>query len=265
MTSVLKVIFCGRKPVAARCLRKLHELENVSIRAVLTDDGNPQSDTAHFCKSNAIPIYPFKELEEKLEKNEIIADVGFSVLYWKKFKGSYLEKLPLGLINFHPAPLPEFKGIGGYNLALLNNIKSWAVTAHFVDKEIDTGPIIDLIDFRIDSVDQTVWSLQEKSQEYIYELFSKIVAELSENKRLSTRPNIGGTYTSSKMLEQLKEISTNDTNEIIDLKIKAFFYPPYHGAKIFIGNKWYTLIDDKLLCALDQTTGSSIFLKPEDD
>ena len=59
----------------------------------------------------------------------------------KSSEGVFLTKIPLGIVNFHPAPSPDYKGIGGYNLALLNNVDSWAVTAHYIDEKIDTGPI----------------------------------------------------------------------------------------------------------------------------
>lgn len=265
MAKAIRVLFFGRKDVGARCLEKLHKVENVSIQAVLTDDSNPQSGTTLFCKIHAIPIYSFEELEEKLEKLEVIADVGLSVLYWKKFKGAFLTKIPLGIVNFHPAPLPDYKGIGGYNLALLNNVNSWAVTAHYIDEKIDTGPIIDSIEFCIDAANETVGSLQHKSHDHVYTLFDRILESLSESRLLSVTPNNGGTYTSSKMLEEMKQVTINDSNDIIDLKIRAFFYPPYHGAKLLIGEKWYTLLDDEMLRKLDQTEGDSIFSKPQNE
>jgi len=51
-------------------------------------------------------------------------------------------------INFHPSP-PRYRGVGGYNLAILNSDKEFGITAHIISKKIDDGLIIDLKTFKI--------------------------------------------------------------------------------------------------------------------
>ena len=51
-------------------------------------------------------------------------------------------------INFHPSP-PRYRGVGGFNLAILNSDKEFGVTAHLMTSKVDDGLIIDMKSFKI--------------------------------------------------------------------------------------------------------------------
>ena len=46
------------------------------------------------------------------------------------------------IINIHPADTDEFRGVGAYEWAFDNKKSFTAVTVHFVDEGVDTGPVI---------------------------------------------------------------------------------------------------------------------------
>jgi methionyl-tRNA formyltransferase len=48
----------------------------------------------------------------------------------------------LGVINVHDALLPAYSGFGAVNWAIRNGADSTGVTVHFMDEELDTGPIL---------------------------------------------------------------------------------------------------------------------------
>lgn len=266
MSEQIRIIFCGRKLIAVRCLEKLLRLDDFLVVAALTEDKNESSELRALCESGNVPVYSFDELNTKLKNREIIADLGFSVLYWKRFHGSYLKQIPMGIVNFHPAPLPGYKGLGGYNLALLRHLTSWGITAHLIDEKIDTGGILDQMNFEIDPDGETIKTLQKKCERHILIMFERLIKRLRATRTLPhPRPNEGGEYTSSTRLEELKEIQTTDTNEIIDLKIRAFWYPPYTGAKIKLGDKWYTLVNQEVLDTLGNLSESPVFKTASED
>ena len=48
----------------------------------------------------------------------------------------------IGVINYHSAPLPKYRGAGNYFWMLMNGLKDTHGTLHFIDHGLDTGPII---------------------------------------------------------------------------------------------------------------------------
>ena len=53
-----------------------------------------------------------------------------------------LKRFPQGIINIHPAPLPNYRGLDG-GLWALNDDAQLGVSAYVVDEGIDTGAIIE--------------------------------------------------------------------------------------------------------------------------
>ncbi len=53
-----------------------------------------------------------------------------------------MKRYPSGIINTHPALLPAFPGAHAVPQALAHGVKLTGVTIHFVDEEVDHGPII---------------------------------------------------------------------------------------------------------------------------
>ena len=253
----MNILLFGRKNVATKALLWLLKHESVHVIAVVTDSHLEFSSTRDASKINKIKCIDLKDVESFLKKHNQVVDLGISILYWRKFSVEIINLFKNGIINFHPAPLPDYKGTAGYNMAILNNHSEWSVTAHYVSEHIDDGPIIMQKKFKIDSLHETAKSLENKSQKIIFKLFIKIMTKvLSTNTFLPSIPNIGGKYISREEMEILKEIKPNDD---LDRKIRAFWFPPYDGAFIKINGKKYTLINDEILRQLANPKISSLF------
>lgn len=259
MTSV---VFMGRKDVSAQCLAWLSQINNVKVVAVLTDNHLSISPTSEKARELNIPILTLEELIESVKNNQIQFDIAFSMLYWRKIPNSLIQHAKKGIINFHPAPLPEYKGTAGYNLAILEGLEKWSVTAHYVDESIDTGSIIKLSTFDIDKNNETAKSLEKISRVYLFDLFRDVSTKaLDSVGLLDTKPNNGGRYISRQKMEEMKKIDIKCDD--IDRKIRAFWFPPYDGAYIEINNKKYTLINREILETLADSSASSLFTKEE--
>jgi len=81
-----------------------------------------------------------------------------------------------GAINFHPAP-PTYPGIGGYNYAIWNEDRGYAVMVHYMDEEIDSGKVIDVKWFDLNEND-TVLTLKNKAITHLKWLFYDIMARI---------------------------------------------------------------------------------------
>ena len=254
---MIRILLMGRKKITAELLQKLVQMKNVSVVGVLTDNHLSGSVTTAMAKRLGIEVYTFEEALKKLECGDLVFDLGLSVLYWRKLNGKFLKIPRLGVINFHPAPLPEYKGTGGYNLAILEGRRTWAVSAHYVDESIDTGPIISVCEFDIDTDNETCVTLENKSMRELTALVSDVVDRALESETsLETMPNVGGRYVSRLEMEAMKRIEPGDD---LEKKIRAFWFPPYDGAYIEIGGNKYTLVNRQVLESLAPSGSTSLF------
>lgn len=256
----MKILFMGRKRVAADCLQHLCALPGVKVVGVLTDSHLNVSVTSEVARANNLPILDHAKTSERLERGELSYDLGLSVLYWRRLRGAFLRVPGLKNINFHPAPLPEYKGTAGYNLAILEGLREWGVTAHYMDDSIDTGGIIKVAAFPINPESETVATLERLSAERMAALFREIIAQvLAAGTVLPSSPNIGGRYISRQQMEDMKEIREGDD---VARKIRAFWYPPYDGAWLRVNGGKYTLVSREILLKLGDSAASTLFTQP---
>ena len=174
-------------------------------------------------------------------------DLVISFLFWKKIKKPLINLPKIGCINFHSAPLPDFRGVNGYSFAIYENLSYWGVSAHLVDESFDTGNIIKVSKFDIDPKLETAFSLEQKSLAKLLELFEEVMEKVLKDGTFKTYPQGKGQYFSKEDFEKLRKIHPEDSLEKIERKIRAFWYPPYGGAYLEIQGKEFTLINEKLL------------------
>ncbi|MFI4992185.1 MAG: phosphoribosylglycinamide formyltransferase [Solirubrobacterales bacterium] len=62
--------------------------------------------------------------------------------YMELLSEVFLERWPGAVINVHPSLLPDFPGLHAIEQAIEHGAETFGVTVHFVDKGIDTGPVI---------------------------------------------------------------------------------------------------------------------------
>jgi methionyl-tRNA formyltransferase len=254
----LSVLFLGRKRVAASALEWLLTRPDVRISAVVTDSHLEVSPTREVALSAGLPCLTLEEAHTAIREDLLHVDLAFSLLYWRILPSDFLSRIKLGTINFHPAPLPDYKGVGGYNLAILHSLSRWACTAHYIDECVDTGPIIDDEWFDIDLERETALSLEKRSQTALKILFERVAsAAIGNRTALSTRPNGAGRLVTRTMLEQMKVIDS--AADDIPRKIRAFWFPPYDGAYVVVNGIRYTLVSRHILQSLADPAASSLF------
>lgn len=174
-------------------------------------------------------------------------DLVISFLFWKRIKKPLIELGDIGCINFHPAPLPDFRGLGGYNFAIYEGVTSWGVSAHYVEEDFDTGDIIQVDKFDINPDKETAFSLEQRTQAFLLQLFKEVIDEASESGSLDAKPQGEGRYIKKEEFEESRKVQPEDTVENIKRKIRAFWYPPRGGASIEIEGEEFTLVDKKIL------------------
>jgi phosphoribosylglycinamide formyltransferase-1 len=77
---------------------------------------------------------------EELQRNgaELVCLAGFMRLLSARF----IRQFPNRILNIHPSLLPAFPGLDAQHQALQHGVKITGCTVHFVDEELDAGPIV---------------------------------------------------------------------------------------------------------------------------
>ena len=95
-----------------------------------------------------IPFYYVPANKDNRRESELLtcafAATDFLVLarYMLVFSPDFLQKYNKDIINIHHGFLPSFKGADPYGQALKKGVKVIGSTVHFVDNQLDEGPII---------------------------------------------------------------------------------------------------------------------------
>jgi methionyl-tRNA formyltransferase len=171
-------------------------------------------------------------------------DLVISFLFWKRIREPLLSLGRAGCLNFHPAPLPDLRGVGGYNVAVLEGMSEWGVSCHFVDAELDTGDLVQVDRFPIDPEAATALSVDILSQERLYELFKSVMRRALAGEELPREPQGPGRYVSREEFDSLRRVRPGDD---VERKLRAFWYPPYPGALVEVDGRELTLVDERLL------------------
>ena len=237
----------GRKAYAAEAL-EWTVLNGWDVVAVVTDEYQDSSPTASMARRLGLQLLDYDSLLELVSNHHLAFDIAVSYVFWKILKTPLIQAPKLGILNFHPAPLPDLRGTGGFNLAILEGHKEFGVSVHYMDEGIDTGPIIDVDRFPIDASVETAQSLERKSHLRMIQLYKKTLSRVNQFGKLPSSQITGGRHLSRAELEKLKVIVPGDD---IDTKIRAFWFPPYDGAIVEINGKKYTLVNRNILQTLD--------------
>jgi methionyl-tRNA formyltransferase len=171
-------------------------------------------------------------------------DVVVSFLFWRLIREPLISLGRVGCLNFHPAPLPDYRGLGGYNVAVLDGLREWGVSCHFVDASFDTGDIVEVERFPIDFDRETAFSLDLLSQEHLGALFERVMLRVLSGQELAREPQAEGRYVNREEFEALRQVRPGDD---VERKVRAFWYPPYPGAEIEVEGRRFTLTDSALL------------------
>jgi len=88
--------------------------------------------------------------------------------YMRLLSSSFIEEWSNRIINIHPSLLPAFPGVDAQKQALEYGVKISGCTVHFVDENLDAGPIIlqRAVDVRDDDTPETL-SARILEQEHV--------------------------------------------------------------------------------------------------
>ena len=196
---------------------------------------------------NGIELTTDDELYARVERGELgDIDLVLSFLFWKRLRGPLIDLGRIGCLNFHPAPLPDMRGMGGFNVAILEGFAEWGVSGHFVDEQFDTGDLVRVDRFPI-APDATALSLDIESQVRLLALFHDVVDMAVDGVELPRTAQGEGRYVTREEFEAMRKVPPDEDAATLERRMRAFWYPPYDGATMEVAGRTVSLVDPRLL------------------
>lgn len=159
----LALLVCDqpKAPVLAKARR-------ANIKSILVDRKN-------FSSKTDFEAQIIRHLKDS--QIDLIVLAGFMRLLSPEFVRAFKGRI----LNIHPSLLPSFKGIHGIKDAFEYGCKITGVTVHFVDEELDHGPIILQKTVEIKEND-TLQSLEAKIHKVEHKIYPQVIELFAEGK-----------------------------------------------------------------------------------
>lgn len=124
-----------------------------------------------------------KEIVSKLRSYNVLPSNGLICLagYMKIISTEFVSEYKFRIMNIHPALLPSFRGLHAQKQALDYGVKVSGCTVHFVNDEVDTGPIILQQAVNVYTTD-TEEDISNRILELEHKLYPQAVKLFAENK-----------------------------------------------------------------------------------
>ncbi len=137
-----------------------------------------------FAQQKGLPVFQPQGRWEESTFNQLrktSADVGIAVAYGRIMPKAAFLAPRLGTLNIHFSLLPKYRGAAPMQWALIKGEKETGVTAFWLEKEMDSGPIFHAESIKIDASDDAA-SLEKKLVPLGVGVLGKVFADLEQNK-----------------------------------------------------------------------------------
>ena len=243
----LKIIFMGTPGFAVTILDGLIQ-NNFDVVGVVTAPDKPagrgqkiaQSDVKKYCEEHGLHTLQPTNLKDEdfiSELKALEADL-FVVVAFRMLPEIVWNMPPQGTINLHASLLPQYRGAAPINWAIVNGEKKTGVTTFFIEKEIDTGMIIEQKEVEIGEND-TAGELHDELMRVGSSLVVQTVVKIQSGEVIRTSQNdlIEGQKLNEapKIFKPMCEINWNESVEVIHNFCRGF--SPYPTAWTKIQNK----------------------------
>src|SRR6059058_1427928 len=163
-------------------------IPNAAIAMVISNrEGAPGIDRAK-ARGIATRVIPSKGLEREAYDRQVAAvldehkvDLICLAGYMRLLSPYFVAKFPNRILNIHPSLLPSFPGLESQRQALEYGVKFAGCTVHFVDENLDAGPIIVQAVVPVKD-DDTEASLSERILKEEHRIYSEAVRIVLEGK-----------------------------------------------------------------------------------
>lgn len=142
------------------------EIPNTEVAGVVTH--NPKAPALEQAKILGVPSLVLEHTDREQYHQELIRTLEkFAPTlvclagYLRLLPASIVDRWPNRILNIHPSLLPSFPGLNAQKQAIDRGVRWTGCTVHFVNREMDSGPIVAQTPCEVAPKDDEV-SLSEK-------------------------------------------------------------------------------------------------------
>ncbi len=161
---------------------------NASIACVISN--RPEAPGLAIARQRGLPALSIpsrgldRESYDRLLLDQLRAhDIGLVCLagYMRLLSAAFIRAYPLRILNIHPSLLPAFPGLDAQHQALVHGVRFTGCTVHFVDEDLDSGPIIEQAVVPVEDGD-TLETLSARILVEEHRIYSEAIATVLEGR-----------------------------------------------------------------------------------
>jgi methionyl-tRNA formyltransferase len=240
-----RIVFMGTPEFSVGILEELLQQEFRIVGVVTTADKQSgrglqvnESAVKKYASEKCIPILQPTNLKDTTflaELRALQADL-FVVVAFRMLPEVVWSMPAKGTINLHASLLPNYRGAAPINWAIMNGEKETGVTTFFIEKEIDTGKVIERATLQIEA-HETAGTLHDKLMHLGASVCASTVEKIRTNKAEAIdqlQLTDGEEKNAPKIFKPDCTINWNASVNIIDPFIRGL--SPYPGASTMFHN-----------------------------
>lgn len=231
MARSLKILLVAEEAAGVQTLRMLAESSH-QVVAVMTASGSGVGSGATVsavASRLAVPVWTpghlkARALDQRVRREGV--DLLLNVHALQVLPAELVAAPRIGSFNLHPGPLPAYAGLNAPSWAIYHGEQTHAVTLHWMDSGIDTGPLAYAAGLEI-SEDDTGFSLSAKCVRAGLPLLQQLLAAAADG-AVPRRPQPLGTrrYYGREVPHGGRVDWTRPAAEIVNF-IRASDYAPF--------------------------------------
>lgn len=143
----MKIVFFGNHTVGVKTLEKLSKISKilgVVCHPLDPEDGKRYLSVYNYALSNGFKVIRGTPKDKKVFN--FIKDLKPNLIWVTDYRyilpPKILSEATIAAVNLHPSLLPKYRGRASLNWAILNGEKEVGLTAHLIDKNVDSGDIL---------------------------------------------------------------------------------------------------------------------------
>ena len=150
-----------------------------------------------------------------------------------------LERSEKQNLNFHPGP-PEYPGIGCTNFAIYDEAKTFGVTCHHMNPQVDTGKLVSVKRFPLYKTD-SVYTLTQRCYAFILQQFYEVMSHFIDSSPIpELREEWKRKPFKRQELNELCKITPDMSDSEINRRVRAVTFPNAPGAYIELDGMQFT-------------------------